>query len=305
MMYIGLYFLLSIIVTFVISKGNLKEWLFKLTIVTLLPIIGWFLPSVWPNKWLKKEEHFFGNYLTEQSSDIQIDILKNVRKIEKQQELNSISIDEALLVNDVAVRRKVLIDVLKEDAQQYIHVLKTAVVNEDTETSHYAVTAVIEVKRKLTLLMQKLAVAYSQNQKDSTLIQTYATLIKDYLNSGFLDEQSTKKNQAQFIFLMEQLINNNDATEETYIEKIKMELAFHDTIAAEQTAKLFKRQFPLNEQAYILSIKVYFETSAIEKLRQEIEALKAVPITLSHEAINYVRYWSGVFNSYENPIKNS
>lgn len=303
MIYFGIYLLLSVIATFLISKGNIKEWLLKLAIVTFLPIIGWFIPTVWPNKWLKKDEHFFGNYLDAQVEDLQLERLNSISKIEKENELNIISIEEALLVNNVSVRRKVLIDILKEDALQYIDVLKTAVVNEDTETSHYAVTAVIEVKRKLTLLMQKLEVQYSQNRNNSTLAQTYANIIKEYLNSGFLDGQSTKKYQSQFIQIMEQIINNEDATEKTFIDKIHMELAFQDTIAAEQTVILFKQHYPLNEQAYILAMKIYFETFAVENLRQEIEALKVAPITLSYEALNYVRYWSGVFNANERVIK--
>lgn len=304
MIYIGIYVLFSVIAVFLISKGNLKEAAFKLTVVIFLPIIGWFIPSIWPKKWLKKDEHFFSKYLNEQSKDIEIERLKTINKIEKQKELSTIPIEEALVINDESVRRKVLIDVLKDDAFQYIDVLKTAVVNEDTETSHYAVTAVIEIKRNLTLLMQKLEVEYSQNRDNSTLAQTYATIIKEYLNSGFLDQQSTKRYQVQYISLMGQIIKNGDATEETFIEKIQMELAFQDLMAAEQTVKLFKQQFHLNEQAYLLAMKLYFETFAFEKLRQEIDALKAAPITLSHEAINYVRYWSGVFNSYEGIIKN-
>lgn len=304
MKYIGIYLLLSIIATGLLSRGNLKAWFLKLTIVLLLPIIGWCLPVVWPKSWFKKDETDFAHYLAQQTEDIHFKKQQALSKIEKQHELNSISIEEALLVNDVSIRRKVLIDVLKEDAMQYIDVLKIAVINDDTETSHYAVTAVVEVKRKLTLLMQKLEVEYHQNQSNSEIVKAYAHIIQEYLQSGFLDTHSKEKYQVQYIVLMAQIINNGDATAETFIEKFQMELAVQDLLAAEDTMQLFKQRYPKNEHAYISAMKLYYETHAIERLFMELQALKAAPITFSNETMNYVRYWSEVLERYERTIEN-
>lgn len=304
MKYIGIYLLLSIIATGLLSRGNLKAWFLKLTIVLLLPIIGWCLPVVWPKSWFKKDENDFAHYLAQQTEDIEFKKQQALSKIEKQHELNSISIEEALLVNDVSIRRKVLIDVLKEDAMQYIDVLKIAVINDDTETSHYAVTAVVEVKRKLTLLMQKLEVEYHQNQSNSEIVKAYAHIIQEYLQSGFLDTHSKEKYQVQYIVLMAQIIKNGDATAETFIEKFQMELAVQDLLAAEDTMQLFKQRYPKNEHAYISAMKLYYETHAIERLFMELQALKAAPITFSNETMNYVRYWSEVLERYERTIEN-
>ena len=60
-----------------------------------------------------------------------------------------------------------MIDVLKEDTMQYMEVIKTAVLNEDTETSHYAVSAVMEIKRKLSISLQQLSVKFDQNKRDT------------------------------------------------------------------------------------------------------------------------------------------
>lgn len=294
MIYIILYFILSAILLFFLTRGNWKEWILKMIIVSFLPIIGWLFPSIWPKKWIRKDQYFFSNYLAEQSSDISIELLKSQNKIERDKELNVVSIEEALIVNDYAVRRHVLIDVLKEDTMQFIDVLKTAVINEDTETSHYAVTAVIEVKRKLTISLQKLAVEFSNHPTDSQLANGYADIIKEYLRSGFIDAQLTKQYQITYIEVLNQIILNKDATENTFVEKINMELKTKNTIAAEATLEQFKTQFPLCEQAYLCGMKIYFETLSFEKLQAELLALKSLPITLSHEAITNVRYWSGV-----------
>ena len=57
------YCLVSAILLAFLTKGHKNEWFFKLIIVLFLPIIGWFLPSIWPKRWIKHDETFFANYM--------------------------------------------------------------------------------------------------------------------------------------------------------------------------------------------------------------------------------------------------
>ena len=190
-----------------------------------------------------------------------------------------------------------MIDVLKQDALQYLDVLKTAVTNEDTETSHYAVTAVIEVKRELTILLQKLSVEFSQTPNDKQLALTYASVIKEYLRSGFLDEQSIKQYRITYTQILQQLIDSNQADEDVFVEKVEMELKLGDIYSAEQTALLFKERYPMCEKAYLSLMAIYYEMRAFEKLEKELRSLMATPISLSNQALTTVRYWSTGVNT--------
>lgn len=294
-----IYLILSGILLFILTKGHLMDWLFKFVVIAFLPIIGWLLPSIWPKKWLKQDAQFFEDYMNSQSEDLSVRFLERQEKVQKNEELNIISIEEALLISDFSTRRRVLIDILKQDAMQYIDVLKTAVTNEDTETSHYAVTAVVEVKRELTILLQKLAVEFAQNPEDSQVALTYAEVIKEYIRSGFLDARSIRQYQIKYIELLEHLIRANEATENTYIEKIKMELTVQDLASAEATVQQFKTDYPLCEDAYLQAMSIYFVARAFDKLQDELALLKAAPITLSNRALKIVRYWNGVSDNHE------
>lgn len=294
-----IYIIGSGLLLFFLTKGRWTEWLLKWVIVVFLPIIGWLLASIWPKKWLKRDESFFESYMNSQSEDISIRLLTSKETVKKNEELNIVAIEEALLVSDFSTRRRVLIDILKQDAMQYIDVLKIAVINEDTETSHYAVTAVVEVKRKLTILLQKLAVEYSRNPEDSQVAYTYAEVIKEYLRSGFIDAQSMKQYQITYIQLLDHLIQADQASEKIFIEKIEMELTVQDLAKAEQTAHHFKARYPLCEDAYLQSMSIYFKARAFEKLQDELALLKKAPITLSNRALTIVRYWNGVNNKNE------
>ena len=177
MIYFVIYVIISWIVLYFLSARNISLWLFRATIVTFLPIIGWLLPSIWVTKGLKLDESYFPSYMKAQFQDIKLELKEAKLSVNKAAELNVVPIEEALLINDYSTRRQVLIDVLKMDAFRYIDALKSAVINEDTETSHYAVTAISEEKRKLTILLQKLAVEYEHNRHDSESVSyTHLTL---------------------------------------------------------------------------------------------------------------------------------
>ena len=294
-----LYGLLSTLLAALLAQKRLRLFLLNWLIMMCLPVIGWFIPSIWPKRWLKHDAQFFSQYIEDQSEDIAIDIREGQQRLNAVQELNVVSVEEALLVNDVHVRRKVLIDIIKQDALQYIDVLKQAVTNEDTETSHYAVTAVIEMKRELTILLQKLAVEYAQQPNDTTVATTYADVIQAYMRSGFLDAQSLKQYQLTYNAIVTSLIEQGTATEQHYKQKIDTAIALHNIAEAQQTITQFKQAFPLSEQPYVAAMSIYFQLRAFTPLLAELNALKSSSIQLSSDTMQLVRYWNEVAKQYE------
>ncbi|MGE7951966.1 hypothetical protein [Lysinibacillus xylanilyticus] len=295
-----LYIVISAIVLWFFTLGNFQDWLFRCTLVIFLPIIGWFIPSVWPKKILRNEGEQFEDYMDAQTDDIPIELRSSKLALERDRELAVVSIEEVLIISDFTTRRRVMLDLLKQDAMKYLDILQTAVMNDDTETSHYAVTAVIEVKRELSLLLQKLSVEFSQNPQDPHVARTYVQVIKEYLRSGFLDKQSTKNYRMTYIQVIQTIIENNQATEELFNEKIDMEMTLGELQAAEQTALLFKERYPLSEKPYLQLLAIYCELKSASKFRTVLNNLKNAPITLTNDALVTVRYWStGVNNTDE------
>ncbi|ATP40265.1 hypothetical protein CSE16_09530 [Solibacillus sp. R5-41] len=292
MFIIFLYIVISAFVLWFFSLGNLQDWVFRCTLVLFLPVIGWFIPSLWPKKLLRNEGEQFEAYMNAQTDDIAIELRSSKLTIEKDRELAVVSIEEALIISDFTTRRRVMLDLLKQDAMKYLDILQTAVTNDDTETSHYAVTAVIEVKRELSLLLQKLSVEFSQNPQDQHVALTYVQVIREYLQSGFLDKQSTKNYRMTYIQVIQSIIENNKATEALFNEKIDMELTLGELQAAEQTALLFKEHYPLSEKPYLQLLAIYCELKSASKFRSVLNNLKNAPITLTNEALVTVRYWS-------------
>ncbi len=286
------YILISGALLWVRHRHTLRDWLLRWVVVSAFPLIGWLFPLFWPKSWLRPAgpermaELFEPDGMEKQLSGIQMEFNPS-------EELNVVSIEEALLINEHADRRRVMIHVLKQDAFKYMDILKKAISNEDTETSHYAVSAVMEIKRKLTLSMQELSVQYESNKRDATVLQAYGEVLDQYMNSGFLDEKTLRNYRVTYIQLLNELIGVDPGRESAYRGKMEAELELGLLREAESTAQLYLERFPQSEEAYLGLVKIYYHMRSYDNVQTVLDLLKKSPLILSNRALTLVRYWSG------------
>ncbi|WP_277586476.1 hypothetical protein [Psychrobacillus antarcticus] len=291
--YYLLYLAISGIILIFISNKSWKEWLLKMTIVSFLPGVGWLFPVFLSKAWITNRGALFSEYMKQQEENIDVELLKTFTKVNKEKELNIIPIEDALLVNDYMTRRRVMIDVLKEDTMQYIEVIKSAVLNEDTETSHYAVSAIMEAKRKLSISLQEISVKFDQHKENNQVAKTYAEVLKKYIKSGFLDNQTLRRYKYTYIQTLHQIIINGAEDMEVFEEKFKTEMEMKEYIQAEQTCQQYLSKYPDEENAYLNLMDLYYTTRSITNMLKVLEDLKKSSIRLSNQALSIVRYWSG------------
>ncbi|CAN7581254.1 hypothetical protein LJR153_004251 [Paenibacillus sp. LjRoot153] len=271
-----------------------EAWV-RIVLAVGFPVVGFLLPAFRSKRWHKRNDarherarqELFVDILVEKSNQPDV-----VSKLETEKEMNVVPLEEALLVNDISTRRRVMIDLLKQDSLDYLEVLQMAVSNEDTETSHYAVSAIMEMKRKITLNLQELAVKFEENKGDAHVLLSYSEILKSYLRSGFLDERTRIKYCYTYTNVLKLLIEQSPDLAEAYVDKINTDLGLEEYAEAEQTALLYLKQFPLHEDAYLSLMKVYFTMRAIEQLKSTLIQLRKSPIRLSNQALTIVRFWS-------------
>lgn len=290
----GLYVFISVIGLVYIYRRDWQNSLIRIIIVVVFPLIGWLFPLFWPKRLYRHAGSEFHEYITQQHEDHKLRHVGIYSEIEAEKELNIIPIEEALLVSEHHDRRRVMIDVLKQDSAQYLEILQIAVRNEDTETSHYAVSAIMEAKRKLLIAMQDLSVQYENRKDDIHVVRTYAEVLKGYLKSGFLDERTILKYRYTYLQILEQLTRLSNSEEWAFREKMETELALGLYIVAESTSIQYMERHPDSEDGYLCLMKVHYETRSYAKLRQTLEQLKHSPIRLSNRGIMNVRFWSEV-----------
>ena len=80
-----------------------------------------------------------------------------------------VPLEEALIVNDPAYRRRLMLSMLTEEPDAYLAQLQAAKLNDDVEVAHYAATAVAQISKESDLKLQQLERAFKTDPSAQNL----------------------------------------------------------------------------------------------------------------------------------------
>lgn len=284
------YYIISALYLVFNAKRKLRDFRYTAMLVVCLPIFGLVLSLLQDfaaRKDTAIDDGRFKELIDKDETERFFDRV-NVSK-----EVNLLPLEEALIVNETSTRRRLLLDVLKEDMEEsMIPLLKQAVNNEDTETSHYAVTAVMEIKRKLLLSIQKWSVRYEEDKSNPEIMLEYANAIKNYTMSGFMDKRTQMSHKLNYVKLLQQLLKTEAVSEKLYCETIDSMKVLERFDEALRYSNQFRVRFPESEEAYLSELDLYYTLKMKEPFYETLASLKASKILVSNRGLNIIRYWS-------------
>ncbi len=206
-------------------------------------------------------------------------------------ESNIVPIEEALFISNNITKRALLIDVLKQDINLSATILKKAVNDSDTETSHYAAAALMELKNRLMTGLQALSVKFEADNDDYETSLEYCDVIRRYIYSGMLDNRSIKKYMYLYMQILENINRLMPEKKKFYVELINTELKLKEYEKASQTCKNFMNIHSNSEEPYVMLLKLSYSLNDINKFKKTLEILKNSKIKLSYSTINKLRFW--------------
>lgn len=95
-----------------------------------------------------------------------------------------VPIEDALILNDSAVRRSLIMDVLMQDTKQYTGVINQARLNDDVEVVHYAITAMVELSDEYESKSKLLRGKIEAEPDRSDYKDEYIDFLEEYIHSG-------------------------------------------------------------------------------------------------------------------------
>jgi hypothetical protein len=287
-----LYYLVCIFYTILVLKKKRENGLIKALVITFLPVFGFVLVHYLfkPNKSIQQNQVLeVENRLGTIDKQGHLNI---IQPINIEEEVNLVPIQDALLLNENKIKRKLLIHSLKENSIQNTKILEKALQNEDSETSHYAASAIMEMKRRLQNSIQELGVQLNECPEDVEIMSTYAEVISQYLKSGFLDEGRFKYFESLLSTILEQIITSGHGQKQHYVDKINNDLSLQQYEKAAYYCDKFMEEHPHEEMAYIMAMKLHYSLRNSNQLQRIISTLKKQPVSLSPNALRIVRFWS-------------
>ncbi|WP_066055656.1 hypothetical protein [Robertmurraya korlensis] len=280
------YYLLSIV--YLVSMFLLKKRGLALQAIILLscPLLSFFILYTIFKK--RKETDALPEWLLRREQyDDKVLMSPNI-----QTETNVIPFNDALILNDNKTKRTMLIDLLKGQFQQNIDALELALQSDDSETSHYAATAVQHTKRELINQMRTIEAQLDEEEEDYSLLSIYRDTLKQYIRIEFLDAQTRKKYLYSYLQTLTKLIQLHPThKDKNYIEKINTAITLDEHQLARETAEQFITYFPKDEDAYFYAMKVHFHMQNEFEFKQIMNQLRVTDINLSPSRLSQLRFW--------------
>ncbi|MBD9257208.1 MAG: hypothetical protein EGR99_01370 [Faecalibacterium sp.] len=206
-----------------------------------------------------------------------------------------VPLEEALLVNSPAQKRKLILSVLTDDPAGYYDLLQQARMDNDSEVVHYASTALSQITKEADLKLQKQEQRYASAPDDAAVREEYCDYLESYLDSGFVQGQAAEIQYHQLEQLLKKRIENlggrRSCTLECRLADVQLSLAEYDR--AEKTLEDLTARWPQREAPWVLRLRLAAalrDGAAIQKTLRQIEEKE---VYLSAKGREVVRFWQG------------
>ena len=208
------------------------------------------------------------------------------------EELGIVPFGEALVVSGIGEKRKFLLDILKENMQDNYKVIMSALEDSDSETSHYAAAATMEVSRKMRNSLQDIETKFLNNRENHEYRRKFIDELYEYIESGVLSSRDRIININKYIKLLQDTIENyKELTKQSdYIHLIGFYMDQNQLYEAAEIAK--KRKVECEDEAiYMQLLEIYYRIKNLREFRIILQELRESKVALSRKGIETVRFW--------------
>ncbi len=229
----------------------------------------------------------------ERISDLIYSISRSVQVDEDEMKERIVPLEEALVVNDTATRRELIIDVLYSNPGDYISQLFDAKSNSDTEVVHYAATALAELQKEYDLQFHEISARKAQFPEDREIGRKYQQVLEKYIDSGLVSGATLDNLLRQYSDLLGEKIKDPSGRGRwtSLCKKAQSDLRRKDAAELDTDIDMMLEEWPEREDGY----KFRIHSGVLKKdpvlIRKTIQEIKDRDIYMSSELRDIVRYW--------------
>lgn len=278
MLILLLHLIISFLIGFIRFKSNKIEAWCYFTLSIFFPVGGYFISFFLITK-ISEVKSYEDDFEDEKM------ILLTDRMVGHNTDV--VAIEDFLTFGDEDDKRRNIIDVLKRDSSGFIDKLKIALSDDDSETAHYAASAITEYKRKLDLKIQNLALEMERQPEDIYIMQAYLEVLKSYVGTNLLDIGSKKHYQNMMLDVLYKLIKVDKNYYKLLIE-IYIAIGEHDQ--ASRYSEEFLEAIE-SEDSYITRLTVLFNNQDKTRFDKVFNDLRTSDVKLNNKSMNILRFW--------------
>lgn len=216
-----------------------------------------------------------------------------LQPVDRNREMETLPIEEVLSVSSTKDRRRAMLSMLRRDTREALSLVRHAAENDDSETSHYAATALMDALGRFGAELNDLQMAYDKDRTNLQANQALLDAVLRILNSGGLLKVEEDRYRYMLIGLVQNLDHNHPEaiTPGHYAAMVRALYGVGHAQEAEEWANLSLERQPDAEESYLNVMFVKYVLGKGDEFDAALKQLTSSNIALSDEGLRIVRFW--------------
>ena len=276
-------------ILFMVTGRHKSERIFGLFFIAV-PVFGWMF--YYGPKWWFQITRRHNLY---DASNIKLKISEEEfsQKPNVVEEMNIVSFDEVMQVGQKEEKRALLLNVLKDDLVDNASFIRSAMADSDSETTHYAASATMQINSKLRSAIQALETRQQADPQNPQILVELLAAISEYLGSGVLTQRDSDYYRNKYIRSFNGLafLDERRLTCEDYLKQADYLYLSREAHKAIQVATTARDRFG-TEEAHLKLLELYYKTGNHKQFDLAFTAFKHADLTVSNQGLELIRFWS-------------
>lgn len=272
------------IVLFVYDRGRhrtlqpaLFVWAFLLPVFG--PIAGWLLATA--NTISRTDTEWFSR--SHEPDRNLVLVTADVQEI--------VPLEEALVMDNTERRRRLISKAIRLDPMAFLDVLLIARLNQDSETSHYATSTIMEIQRQFQLDLQRRQREIAQHPENLDQRRSLIFFLIQYCSSGLLEGQFLHRQLYALLQELNEVLTHHPDDRDLLAQKVRTALDLDEVGQARAAAQELMTRHPLHETAWLSNLRVCVETQDRSALAALAEQLRHTAVDWSSSGWEQASYW--------------
>ena len=290
---LAVHVLACIVVGLLMASGLLKTRLSCLPIMAFVPVFG-AVALLFHERALRSDARPCDDFELEELR-VNDAVYKSIVVEPAAQASEAVPLREALLVNDPATRRRLIMDVLYDDASAQPHALRAARSNDDAEVVHYATTALVELQKTYDDRMQRARAACQADPHDVEAARNLASVLGAYIESGLLEGMMLTSTRAEYARVLDALLAlvSRDGEEALGVcwQAVLNAQARGEVGDMERTAERAVAVWPQREDGYLMRLHTAVAREDRAGIDRALETVQRGDVRVTARGRRDISYW--------------
>lgn len=217
-----------------------------------------------------------------------------VERPDESDEINLIPMEEAIMINDKENLRNLLLTVLRGDVKKSINAVTKALNSSDSEASHYAASAIMDIMNEFQKTLQKFYAQMDADPNDTEVMVLYINYLSEMLGAGFLSELEEKTYIYSLQKVCERLFHADPTQLNSmhYTALISLLTKINDLQSSELWIQRFTTNYPDHIEMYRCALHHYFSIKDKIHFFEYMNRLKHSNIPIDNDMLELIRTFS-------------